>query len=156
RIKSIAGTVGKDKPLTVTFRGQPLDAFTYDVNATTPADVWKQNTILTAVINAWLKFDAAKSQHEIIDNGVVKIEFTAKADAKAATTARTAAMKYIEDVRVSLPAALKPEAVKSLMNRYRFALVSEVNVARKEQGLAALDPSPVLLAHPQLMDQRTN
>jgi len=59
-------------------------------------------------------------------------------------------MQYAERLRTMLKQELPSDQYKELENRYRFAMLDVVNVARKDDGLAPLDASPVLLAHPRL------
>ena len=63
---------------------------------------------------------------------------------------RNAAMRYADELRTALKQTLAPEQSKLLLDRYRYAMVDFVNQGRKARGLATLDPSPVLLAHPRL------
>ncbi|MEO6434896.1 MAG: hypothetical protein ABIP55_03930, partial [Tepidisphaeraceae bacterium] len=71
-------------------------------------------------------------------------------DDKALAPLRTAAMKYVEDVRASMPVALGEPKFGLLLDRYRLAMITEANLARRKQGLTALDPSRAMLAHPRL------
>jgi len=56
RATTLAGTVGKGKPATVTYDGQALDTFKYDF-AATGEEQRKEDAILVALIDAWSRFD---------------------------------------------------------------------------------------------------
>ena len=59
-------------------------------------------------------------------------------------------MRYAEEIRNGLAGAMDAKAFNLLEDRYRYALVREVNAERNRQGLPKLDASPVYLAHPRL------
>jgi cytochrome c551/c552 len=164
RLKAIAKAV-TDKIVTVTFDGQPVDAFAYALAAapstapsTAPAhdetdasaDHSRQDEILLAIIKSLYRYSAGDPTHNAAEYGRATAQVVANADEKKVTTARTAAMKYPEEIQAALKAQLDEKQYRLLSDRYRYALVDVVNAARKTEGLAALDPSPVLLAHPRL------
>jgi len=72
------------------------------------------------------------------------------ADLKDVVGPRTAAMKYVEEVRAGLVTTLAPEVLHEINDKYRRALVADANIERRREGYKPLDPSPVQLAHPRL------
>jgi cytochrome c551/c552 len=135
-VKVLLGVVGKVK---VTVDGKDLTAadVKYDGNPTMQpsvpdaavAEQQKQDRILIAIIDALLTADPAD---------------------KALTQGRNIAMQYPQRLATMLKAELPADEYRELENRYRYAMVEQVNVARKREGKSPLDPSPVMLAHPQL------
>jgi cbb3-type cytochrome oxidase cytochrome c subunit len=150
RVSTLAGQVGKS--VTVTWEGKAVPAFKYDAAATGEA-AKQQDALLLGLIEAWSRFRkpaSADAPAVVYEAGPVRVEISGKvADATAAQN-RTAALQYSEVVRDSLRDALPAEQWRLLLDRYRYALVDAVNPVRKRQGLAALDPSAVMLAHPDL------
>jgi cbb3-type cytochrome oxidase cytochrome c subunit len=157
RINTIAGTVGKT--MEVTLDGQPLASFKFNpalVGQTAPAapstqpttapaiDGPAQNQILLTIINALYRIDPTTSA-----DGRVKAA-PKSADAKALENVRDVSMRYIEELRKGIEAGVPAQQLRLINDRYRYALADVVNPARKRNGYGELDPSPVLLAHPQL------
>jgi cbb3-type cytochrome oxidase cytochrome c subunit len=128
-VQSIVGAAGKTIEK-VEYNGQPVSGFK---PATQPSqdDLKKQDAILVATLNALYHEDPDKTP-------------------AAVKTARTAALAYPDRIRALLKTNLSEKQFRLLEDRYRYALVAEVNTYRKKQGYSALDPSPVMLAHPQL------
>lgn len=148
RLGAIARAVGADKPATVTYDGQTLAEFKFDPSLTEPAAVARQNEILLALIDAlyrWSKLaDATSTQ------GKTKVVIAASADERATTLARNAALRYAEELKNGLRSSLEADSYALLLDRYRYALTGELNIERRRRGLASLDASSVLLAHPKL------
>ncbi len=128
-VQTIVAAAGKTTEK-VEYDKQPVANFK---PATQPSaeDLKKQDAILVATLNALYHEDADKTP-------------------AAVKMARTEALAYPETIRGLLKTNLSEKQYRLLEDRYRFALVAEVNTYRKKQGYTALDPSPVMLAHPQL------
>jgi len=135
-INAAAGAIGKVK---VVYKGKEVPAgFKYDtVAATRPAVAEAADP------------KKAREQDEII---LAAFDALFHADPKdtAIATARNLALQYPDRLRASLKQELPAEQYRLLEGRYRYALVSEVNVYRDRDGYSPLDASPVLLAHPDL------
>ena len=69
---------------------------------------------------------------------------------RAVAIQRNYALRYPQMLADLLRARLTQEQYKQLEERYRQALIADVNAARHGRGLPDLDPSPALLAHPDL------
>ena len=169
RLSSMTGTVGKNA--TVTIDGKPLASFKYDatlndprlqkIAATQPAaatqpvlsDPDLQSEVLVALMKAWYRYEKPKDPDakvaSSVTEGRVKVEL-APIDEKNVTAPRNAALRYPEDVKTAMFEQLDKDQLHLLLSRYRYAMIDVVNPARKAQGLAPLDPSPVHLAHPRM------
>jgi cytochrome c551/c552 len=150
RINAVAGIVGK--PAVVTVDGTKLEKFAYDLKLDGP-ERDRQDAIFKHLLVALLSYEKSDKPFVMESKGPglkVVVEFPAGADEKALATARNTGARYVEELAKALDATLKPEQHKLLRDRYRTAMVDEVNIARRKQGYDALDPSPVYLAHPDL------
>ena len=169
RIQTVTNSVGKSA--TLTYDGQAVTSFKFDGNlldeklraaaATQPAattrpylaDAGAQNEMLVALLKAWYRYappdGAATASPVTVEVGKAKVTINAP-DRKTADPIRTAAMRYAEEVRNGLAGAMDATAFNLLEDRYRYALVREVNAERDRQDLPKLDASAVFLAHPRL------
>ncbi|HZN64928.1 MAG TPA: cytochrome c, partial [Tepidisphaeraceae bacterium] len=155
RIKTITDTVGKG--VTVRADGKTLPTFAYDPalpDVAEDAAVEPQDKVLGELLKAWAKFepkgdkkDAVAAVSESPDRGV-RVEITNGAANAAA--ARSAALKYPEELRTAMEASLGKEERRMLLDRYRRALAAVVNARRRDIGQPVLDDGRVMLAHPRL------
>ncbi|HEY7089243.1 MAG TPA: c-type cytochrome, partial [Tepidisphaeraceae bacterium] len=152
RIGVLARSVGEGKPATVTYDGQKLAEFKFDLDAKDPNEITKQNDILLALLDAYYQW--SKIADVTATRGKAMVTISSQVPEAQINPPRNAGMRYIEELRSGLKAALEAadngDKWSLLENRYRVGLTDELNVTRRKQGLAALDPSPALLAHPQL------
>lgn len=163
KLEPITSAIGP-QGIRVKFQRRSIDNFTYDPalaaggaehGSTELAEVHdkraQQDAILCHAIDILLKYPAA-------DKGAIKtvapdVEAeipAAPADPGKLDAAREAAIAYVLELSRGLRAQLESDAFELLEERYRYALTERVNGFRKQIGFAALDPSPVLLAHPRL------
>ncbi|MGB7156726.1 MAG: c-type cytochrome [Tepidisphaeraceae bacterium] len=150
RVNAVSGILGKDKPAIVTVDGKKLDAFKYDLTLRGDAAT-QQEAVFQQMLRALLSYDAANGAVAgSTGSPKVRVEIPAGADEKIITTTRNTAMRYVEELHNALRTQLKPAEFNLLSDRYRAAMVDEVNVVRKDRGQTALDASPVYLAHPNL------
>lgn len=153
RINAVAGVVGKSAVVTVD--GQKLDAFKYDLKLT-GEDRARQDAIFKQVLRALLSYPQSdqpfisESRSGSSPRVIVEIPVPSVAEEKALATARNTGMRYVEELAKALRGTLDAKAFNLLEDRYRTAMVEEVNVDRRRKGYDALDPSPVYLAHPNL------
>ncbi|HTL31047.1 MAG TPA: multiheme c-type cytochrome, partial [Tepidisphaeraceae bacterium] len=165
KLSSMTSTVGKIA--TVKIDGKPLASFKYDatlndprlqkIAATQPAattqpvlaDPDLQSQVLIALMKAWYDYDPNGKSASSATEGKVTVDL-APTEAKNITAPRNAALRYPEELKQAMLATLDKKSLHSLLSRYRYALIDVVNPARKAQGLGALDPSPVNLAHPRM------
>lgn len=163
KLRPVTNTVGKQAR--VTYDGQTISAFAYDpviglggkvAPSTQPStqpslDSVAQNEILLGLLRAWYGY--RKPEQGTIaatyESGKVKIEISVM-DEKAVKPIRNAAMRYPDELRQAIALAASKQDNRLLRDRNRYAMVDIVNATRKASGQAALDPSPVLLAHPDL------
>jgi cytochrome c551/c552 len=154
RIRTLAGQVGQDSPIRVTYQGQPLESFEFDLDATDPEVIQRQNEVLVEVIQAWYRFqrpaDPAVTVAAVSEGPRVRVEIMADVPDRTASAARTAALKYPEILLEALEDQLSQDLYRQLIDRYRYGMTSVVNARRREVGLDELDASPVMLAHPNL------
>ncbi|HEY1628555.1 MAG TPA: c-type cytochrome, partial [Tepidisphaeraceae bacterium] len=146
RLGAISRGIGKGKPVGVVYDGQPLDTFKYDPTLSDENAIAKQNDVLLAAIGAFYRANTDIS----VTYGKAVAKISSKTEDRPFVLARNIALRYAEELKNGLKASLSEDQYKELENRYRFALVDEVNVARKRQGLSPLSASPVMLAHPQM------
>ena len=153
RLSTLAKTIGAGKPVRVSIGGKQLDSFSYIPDPTKKEDAQSaaldpatRDIIMGEVIKVWIGYGSGRATSSQGSIGV-KLE---PVDEKTAFAPRLVAMKYVEDLRAGMMATLPEDTRKLLIDRYRRALISELNVTRRKQGLHELDPSPVLLAHPRL------
>ncbi len=156
RINAVAGVVGKSAVVTVD--GKKLDGFKYDLALVGDARD-RQDAIFKQVLRALLAYPQSDEPF-VFDSGngngspspgvVVEIPVPSVVEEKALATARNTAMRYVEELAKGLRASLAAKQFDLLEDRYRTAMVDEVNVDRRRNGYDALDPSPVYLAHPNL------
>jgi cytochrome c551/c552 len=156
RINTITGAVGKT--MEVTLDGQVLSTFKFNpalVGQTTAApstqpttapaiDGPTQNQILLTLLTGLYRMTEATSP-----DGRVKV-VPKTSDPKTVESVRDVAMRYVEELRKGIETSVSAGQLRLINDRYRFAMADVVNPARKRQGFDALDPSPALLAHPQL------
>ena len=154
RISTLAKSVGPGK-VQLKVGGQTIESFNYvpdpakkDDAASSAMNQATRDQVVALLIKAWIGYDVGKAN--ITSAGPISVKIPESTDEKTAAIPRTAAMKYVEDVRASMGTTLPGDTLKLLNDRYRRGLIAEANVARKKQGLKALDPSPALLAHPRL------
>jgi len=152
RIVALAKTVGKGQLVTVRVGNKELDGFVY-----ASADESTRDYVVGAVLRAWIAYGAgeggkarAAKVESVAGNTRVTAEIREGVEESKYKAPRVVAMKYVEDLSAGMKSALAPGEAKLLMDRYRQELVEQVNVFRRQERLSALDPSPVLLAHPQL------
>ncbi|MGH7178173.1 MAG: multiheme c-type cytochrome, partial [Tepidisphaeraceae bacterium] len=158
RIGTITATVGKTA--TVTYDGQVLASFKYNATPSTqpstqPAsDPAAQNAVLIALLEAWYRTDSATDGAIVPGKAQgprVQVEVSPNVDKKTADNVRDVAMRYAEELKKGVMAQFPPALTRPLIeDQYRYALAAVVNAERRKQGLAALDPSPALLAHARL------
>ncbi|HEV8379494.1 MAG TPA: cytochrome c, partial [Tepidisphaeraceae bacterium] len=148
-MNTILDVVG-EPGITVTYSGKPRQKFTYDPAA---ANADEQNAIVVAVIDALYKYEKPRGGKKLAAEsayGDAKVTIDGTFDDSKAAAARDEAFAYPIDVRKGIVATILPAEFNLLEERYRHALVDKVNVFRDRLGLAALDASPVVLAHPRL------
>ncbi|HEV8291201.1 MAG TPA: hypothetical protein VGP94_04740, partial [Tepidisphaeraceae bacterium] len=150
RVNNILAVVG-EPGISVSYNGKPRQKFTYDPAA---GNADEQNAIVIAVIDALYKYEKPRSASQKVAarsemNGAV-VQIDASFDESKAAAARDEAFAYPIDVRKAIVATILPAEFNLLEERYRHTLVDKVNVFRDRLGLAALDASPVVLAHPRL------
>ncbi len=143
RLKTLAGTIGKASSLTID--GKPVATYTLNADA---AKKEESDNVAAAVLDAWVRY--SKNKDAVSTVGNVSVSIKKDVDEKAVAAPRKAALLVAEDLKNSLTAALSPEKLHTVLDRYRRAMIAEVNVSRKSGGLSQLDPSPVMLAHPRL------
>ncbi len=143
RLKTLAGTIGKASSLTID--GKPVAAYTLGADA---AKKEESDNVAAAVLDAWVRY--SKNNDAVSTVGNVSVTIKKDVDEKAVAVPRKAALLVAEDLKNSLSAALSPEKLRTVLDRYRRAMIAEVNVSRKAGGMSQLDPSPVMLAHPRL------
>ncbi len=158
RIKAIGKTVGKGQLVSVKVGGSELESFDYDASKLPGAT---RDQVLAAVIRGWIQYgagDVGKARAVRIESakngdanrGEVVVEIKEGLGEDKSKGPRLVSMKYVEDLSSAMRTTLPAERVKLLNDSYRRALVGEVNAFRKTEHLSALDPSPVMLAHPKL------
>lgn len=147
RIADLINTVGEG--VTVREHGLTRDREPLALNEYNPADP-ADNAAVVALVNAWLRHPAApeKTKRQPAQGEII-VEI-GKVDDELATKARAAAFAHAAAMRAAVESAASKENLRLLRHRYRHDLVERVNVFRKQKGFDALDPSPVLLAHPKL------
>jgi cytochrome c len=154
RITQITKPVGWE--ITVLVDGEPLSEFTFDPEVTDDAEARRQEAALVQLLQAVMAQRPVGDGKPFVSESPagqrpqVRVEIAPDADQKALETARKAAMRYVEEVAAAVRDETPAEQRALLEDRYRYALTDQVNAFRGDHGLAALDPSPVLLAHPQL------
>ena len=152
RIKSMADTVGKGA--TVTLDGKPVQTFAYLMSPGDEKTAARQDAILGALVRAWAQFPAEKPTGDkdatVVDTKAGSAHVKIAAGATGAGPARAAALRYADELRAALLNALETESERILFDRYRRALVAEVNAYRDGKNEPALDDGRVLLAHPNL------
>src|SRR5205823_1805018 len=94
----------------------------------------------------WHQWAAKLAPQAVQKVGTGQIATLAETDDKP----RAAGMRYVELLRPALVATLNETQQELLTDRYRRALIREVNVARRREGLSRLDESRAQLAHPRL------
>ena len=152
-IQSITDLIGKDKQVTVTYRGKQVEPFTYDLKAADPAVREQQDAVVGELLQAWLKYkpaDAKQKQETRSEGKRVTVVIGAGVDAAAADAAKQAAVSYPAAARQAVRERLNDKDWNELEERYRYALVDQVNIHRKDEGYEPLNASPALLAHPNL------
>ncbi|HMB95960.1 MAG TPA: hypothetical protein VKK61_07980, partial [Tepidisphaeraceae bacterium] len=145
RLAAVSRAIGKGKAVEVSYDGQPLTDFKYDLTITDEKQIAQQNDVLLATLGALYR--ANTDTPVTYGKAVAKVS---KPQDRTFTLGRNIGMRYAEELKNGLKTNLPDVEYKELENRYRFALVDEVNVARKQQGLSPLSASPVQLAHPRL------
>jgi len=151
RLKSIADTVGKGVTLTVD--GKPVPTLAYDLNSALTDPSSTQNRPFALLLEAWSRYPnppASDPKGTAVDLSRDNVRVQIANTAPNAAAARTAALKYPEDVRAYIDQQLDKDQRRLLYDRYRRALTSIVNDARDAGGEDALDPDRVILAHPNL------
>jgi cytochrome c551/c552 len=150
RINAVAGLVGDKKPAIITVDGKRLDAFKYDA-ALAGDERARQDAIFTQLLRALFAYNGAEASIAESNGPTrVRVEIPAGADEKLIATARNSGMRYVEELAKALQSTLAAKPFNLLEDRYRTAMVDEVNVDRRRKGYALLDASPVFLAHPNL------
>src|SRR5687767_7021618 len=127
RTTAIAGTVGK--LATVTVDGKKLEKFAYD-----PAVASEQDDTVLAQLICAIAAKPADGKPFVLDrpaaNGkpAIRVEIAADADEKALSTVRNTALRYVEELAKALRDGADQKQLRQLQDRYRFAMVDEVNV----------------------------
>ncbi|HVT88720.1 MAG TPA: c-type cytochrome [Tepidisphaeraceae bacterium] len=141
--RSVNGTVA-----TVEYDGKAVSPFAYKADSTDQTEITRQNEILLALLEAFYRWSPVSDG--AAERGKAKATVAHTATGAAINGPRNLAMRYVEELRTGLKATLSADEYDQLEDRYRYALVDELNSERKKQGLQALDASPVILAHPNL------
>jgi cytochrome c551/c552 len=149
RLNTILRSMTGTGPAKVTYNGEPVTtAVTYSTTAPSNSEISeKQNDILLALFEAYYRW--SPEEDGVGEHGKARATIS-KSAGTAVNTPRNFSMRYPEDIRNALQQTLAAEAFRELNVRYRYALVDDANLARKKQGLPALNASGVLLAHPRL------
>ncbi|HEV2292541.1 MAG TPA: c-type cytochrome [Tepidisphaeraceae bacterium] len=154
RINAVTGII--NKPAIVTVDGQKLETFKYDLKLIGDARD-RQDAIFRQVLRALLAYPQTDKRwvYESANGApsprvVVEIPVPSVVEEKALATARNTAIRYVEELANALRTTLAPKQFNLLEDRYRTAMVEEVNADRRRKGYEPLDPSPVYLAHPNL------
>ena len=119
----------------VTFDGKPVGTIKFPTTAMSALDAKEQDRydrIFISTVNALYLRDPTLKENA------------------ALAGARILALGYPVQIQQLLKAELPADQYRQLEERYRHALIAEINPVREKQGLKPLDPSPVHLAHPKL------
>ena len=133
KVNGVFNVIGKK--LVVTYEGKPVPEIKYPTTALTnplaldPKEQARLDGIFIAAINALYHADPA-------DAGLA--------------SARGLAINYPIQIQQLLKSELSADQYKQLEERYRFAMIAELNPIRTKMGFQPLDPSPVHFAHPKL------
>ncbi len=133
KLNGVFNAIGKK--IVVNYEGKPVPEMKYPTTALTnpnalqPKEQARLDGIFIAAINALYRSDPA--------------------DANLAS-ARTLALGYPVQMQQLLKSELSAAEYKQLEERYRFAMIAELNPVRERNGFKPLDPSPVHFAHPKL------
>lgn len=154
KLRLVTNTVGKTAK--VWYDGTEITSFAFDpaLTAAPPTATTRpwlapesQDAVLLELLRAWSMFNTNGTT--ISQTGRVKVEISGVTEAQAKPI-RNLALRYPVELHDGIAAAIPVDAFRLLQHRYRWALVREVNLARRLEGYKALDPSPVYLAHPKL------
>ena len=133
KVNGVFNVIGKK--LVVNYEGKPVAEMKYPTTALThpnaldPKEQARLDGIFVAALNALYRADPT-------DAGL--------------TAARNLALGYPIQIQQLLKSELSADEYKQLEERYRFAMIAELNPVRIKMGFQPLDPSPVHFAHPKL------
>jgi cytochrome c551/c552 len=116
----------------VTYEGKPVGLIKFPTTALSTfsaAEQAKYDAIFVAAVNALYRREPGDT---------------------TVTVGRNLALAYPVQIQQLLKAELPADQYRQLEERYRHALVAEINPSRVKKGFKPLDPSPVHLAHPKL------